>query len=165
MGVSKVVIDDRTVIDLTSDTVTAAKLVSGYTAHGADGEEITGTLITYPMTPYYYDYNIGYVDNGTWKYENPTRTYCDIYEVLVGHTYFISLGNTVGSRFRAMYTTENVVGRSTNATGTKIINTNSPPKLSSAYYTVSDSNGYIIVAKDNVGVSGLKTYVFDASEW
>ena len=41
---NKVVLADGTVlIDLTGDTVTAAKLLYGYTAHGADGAPITGT--------------------------------------------------------------------------------------------------------------------------
>ena len=43
MGVSKVVYGGNTLIDLTGDTVTADKILSPYTAHGADGEEITGT--------------------------------------------------------------------------------------------------------------------------
>lgn len=41
---SKVVLADGTVlIDLTSDTVDAAHILSGYTAHGANGAPITGT--------------------------------------------------------------------------------------------------------------------------
>lgn len=41
---SKVVLADGTVlIDLTSDTVDAAHLLTGYTAHGADGAPVTGT--------------------------------------------------------------------------------------------------------------------------
>lgn len=43
MGVSKVIFGNTTLIDLTSDTVTADKLKQGYTAHGADGSLITGT--------------------------------------------------------------------------------------------------------------------------
>ena len=43
MGVSKVVYGNTTVIDLTSDTVEEQYLISGKTAHGADGELITGT--------------------------------------------------------------------------------------------------------------------------
>ena len=43
MGKSKVVFGDEVIIDLTSDTVTADKMLKGYTAHGADGEKITGT--------------------------------------------------------------------------------------------------------------------------
>lgn len=40
--ISKVVYGGDVLIDLTSDTVTAGKLAYGYTAHGADGELITG---------------------------------------------------------------------------------------------------------------------------
>lgn len=43
MANSKVVLSNGTVlIDLTADTVDASHLLSGYTAHGADGEAITG---------------------------------------------------------------------------------------------------------------------------
>ena len=41
--VSKVVLGSETLIDLTADTITADKVLSGYTAHGANGAEITGT--------------------------------------------------------------------------------------------------------------------------
>ena len=41
--VSKVIYGNQTLIDLTNDTVVANKLLSGYTAHGADGAPITGT--------------------------------------------------------------------------------------------------------------------------
>lgn len=43
MAISKVVYGNTTLIDLTSDTVEAAYLKRGETAHGADGELITGT--------------------------------------------------------------------------------------------------------------------------
>lgn len=43
MGVSKVVYGGEVLIDLTADTVKAQHMLKGYTAHGADGEEITGT--------------------------------------------------------------------------------------------------------------------------
>lgn len=43
MAISKVVYDGNTIIDLTGDTVTADKLLSGVTAHGKDGAAITGT--------------------------------------------------------------------------------------------------------------------------
>lgn len=43
MAISKVVYGGNTLIDLTSDTIVADKLKKGYTAHGADGELITGT--------------------------------------------------------------------------------------------------------------------------
>lgn len=43
MGRSKVVLGGEVLIDLTGDTITKDKLLKGYTAHGADGEVITGT--------------------------------------------------------------------------------------------------------------------------
>lgn len=45
MGNSKIVFDARVLIDLTADTVAAAKLLEGTTAHGKDGERVTGTML------------------------------------------------------------------------------------------------------------------------
>lgn len=42
MAISKVIYGGQTLIDLTSDTIKADKLLTGYTAHGADGEVING---------------------------------------------------------------------------------------------------------------------------
>lgn len=42
MGVSKVIYGSNTLIDLTADSVVANALLNGYTAHGADGNAITG---------------------------------------------------------------------------------------------------------------------------
>lgn len=41
--ISKVVYGNETLIDLTSDTITADKLLKGYTAHGKDGAPISGS--------------------------------------------------------------------------------------------------------------------------
>lgn len=43
MAISKVIYGGETLIDLTADTVTADKMLSGIKAHGANGELITGT--------------------------------------------------------------------------------------------------------------------------
>lgn len=45
MGINKVVYGGKTLIDLTGDTVTADKLLEGVTAHGKDGEVVTGKSI------------------------------------------------------------------------------------------------------------------------
>ena len=45
MGNSKIVFNAKVLIDLTGDTVTAAKLLEGATAHGKDGERVTGTML------------------------------------------------------------------------------------------------------------------------
>ena len=44
MAVNKVVYGTTVLVDLTEDTVTPAALLQGRTAHGKDGELITGTL-------------------------------------------------------------------------------------------------------------------------
>ena len=43
MAISKVVYGAQTLIDLTADRITADKVLTGYTAHGKDGEQISGT--------------------------------------------------------------------------------------------------------------------------
>ena len=43
MGNSKIIYDGRTLMDLTADTVVADKMLKGYTAHNAAGDQITGT--------------------------------------------------------------------------------------------------------------------------
>lgn len=164
MGINKIVYSGNTLIDLTSDTVTADKLCAGYTAHAADGSLITGTMAMIPMEAYITELNQGYVASGTWKYENPTRTYVDIYEVIAGHRYFITLGGNVGSRFRCMFTTTDVSTVTSDVAGTNIINTNNPAAYANASYTTSE-DGYIVVAKDNVGKTGIKSYVYDAIHW
>ena len=42
MAISKVIYGGETLMDLTADTIKKDKLLKGYTAHGADGEPITG---------------------------------------------------------------------------------------------------------------------------
>lgn len=43
MAISKVIYGGETLIDLTNDTVEPGKMLKGTTAHGPDGESITGT--------------------------------------------------------------------------------------------------------------------------
>ena len=44
-NIGKVTFNGDTLIDLTSDTVETSKLMSGYTAHGADGLLMTGSYV------------------------------------------------------------------------------------------------------------------------
>ena len=45
MGINKVQYGNTTLIDLTNDTVTADKLLQGYTAHDRSGALINGTIV------------------------------------------------------------------------------------------------------------------------
>lgn len=42
---NKFVIGNTTYLDLSSDTVTADTLISGYTAHNKNGESVTGNVV------------------------------------------------------------------------------------------------------------------------
>ncbi len=44
MGINKIQYGNTTLIDLTSDTVTADKLMQGYTAHDRSGAVINGSI-------------------------------------------------------------------------------------------------------------------------
>lgn len=44
MAVNKVIYNEETLIDLTEDTVSESSLLSGVSAHSANGEAIVGTL-------------------------------------------------------------------------------------------------------------------------
>lgn len=165
MAYNKVIYGGNTLIDLTEDTITPDKLVYGYTAHDKSGAAIVGTNKIVTIEPLEYDYNIGYVSNGSWTYENPTKTYSDIYQIQNGHTYFLTLGTNVGTRFRAMTTTTDIrTLTSGTVRGTSIINVNNPAAHRNVTFT-ANLNGYLIIGKDNIGESGIFTYVYDAANW
>ncbi len=168
MGISRVDYGNNTLIDLTRDTVEANVLSKGYTAHRADGEIITGTLETAgrratAQEPQIEDLNSGTITISTWRPESPTNTYADEYQVLANHRYFLTLGGTVGNRFRVLFTTQDVSQATENITGTSITAMNSPEAYSNLTYT-PDSDGYITVMKTSSGVTGLKTYMYDMTE-
>jgi len=75
MAYSKVIYGGKTLIDLTSDTVSADKLLTGITAHGANGEQITGTCS--------FDYNT-------------TDANAKAAEILAGKTAYVNKTKVVG---------------------------------------------------------------------
>lgn len=72
MANNKVVLGNETLIDLTGDTVDAAHLASGYTAHNSAGEAVTGT-----MEPELYYVSCS-LDLQTFTLANFDRTYSEI---------------------------------------------------------------------------------------
>ena len=129
-----------------------------------DTSSISETL-SEAIQPYIEDFNCGWVGtgNGVWTYENPTKSYSDIYTVLGGHKYFLSLGSTVGTRFRVMFSTvdvSNVSSGTVNGIAVNTSNYNNPSPNQNISYTPAN-DGYIIVQKDNVGTTGIKTYLHD----
>lgn len=45
MAFAKIILNGTTLMDVTDNTVTAARLQSGYTGTGADGNPVNGTLV------------------------------------------------------------------------------------------------------------------------
>lgn len=74
MGVSKVVYSGETLVDLTSDTVTAETLAEGVTAHNASGELIVGN-----------DINSGFPNVPSYHYEEAGRVVKNILEFKAAH--------------------------------------------------------------------------------
>ncbi len=76
MSVKKIQFDGNTLIDLTQDTVVASKLHSGYTAHDANGDVITGSY-----SPPSGSMNI--TQNGTYDVTNKASAVVNIPSVSV----------------------------------------------------------------------------------
>ena len=167
MAVNKVLYGNTTLIDLTGDTITAEKLCVGYTAHKADGEAIIGSLKTAALEAYVEEFNCGWVGpgNGIWTPENPTKTYVDIYKIKGEHKYFFTFGLNVGTRARIMFTTEDVSKINSKVTGTAVNTTgyDNPIPYFNLTYT-PETDGYFVIAKDNVGKTGVKTYLYDMTD-
>ncbi len=164
MGVNKVIYGTQTIIDLTADTVNANVLLSGYTAHGANGNLIRGTFSPFgAVTPYKFDYHDGYFSGSVWKYYSTDYKYCsDIYQVQKDKIYFITLGNTVGSQFLSGFVTNDVSANHANAVA-EIINDPGGGQRFSNFMFMPEQNGYLIILKDEAFVTGIKTYLYDVT--
>lgn len=150
---------------LDSAEIIAVKKVEGYVL--GYGHEKTPEETPTPITPYIFDLNDGWIGtgNGVWTPESPTKCYLDVYEVEGGTRYYLTLGESVGTRFRVIFTTVDVSQATKSVTGVAVNNSNfsDPAPYSNCYYT-PETDGYIVVQKDNAGTSGIKTYLYDASE-
>lgn len=161
MPINKVEYGNTTLIDLTSDTVSEDTLLKGYTAHDKSGNVITGTY-TNQIDPYEYDYIPGYVNGTTWKYENSTNNRSDFYTVEADHRYLLSLGASVGTRFRACIIAKDPVGSTKDISGTQIINKTNPNAYDYVYFKAS-IDGYLAVTKENTSRSGFFSYLYDCT--
>ncbi len=87
MATNKVEFGGKTLIDLTEDTVTPETLLSGVTAHAANGESIEGTIPTQQITPDVDDYiplpEQDYFDLPKGYYPNDLKIYAHLQEKTV----------------------------------------------------------------------------------
>ena len=163
MGVNKVVYGSEVLIDLTGDTVKADKLLSGYTAHGANGELITGTLSTSastsPLEPYVIDRECEHiVENGVWKsYDSYAHVY--VYKVKKKE-YMIILG-CPAETFHVMFTTTDVTQTSEEVTGIAITDQDDPMYFATQRYYPNEE-GYLVIEVGRYGEKWCSVYVYDA---
>ena len=117
-----------------------------------------------PVVPYVFDQNNGYVgiDGSEWCYSTSTGTFSDIYKAKAKHTYMLALGAITGNRFRAMFTTEDVSKAKNDVDGIAMIVRDDPDAYENTIFTPS-TDGYIVIAKTNDRVSGLKSYLYDTT--
>ncbi|MBR1438315.1 MAG: hypothetical protein IJ587_07230 [Synergistaceae bacterium] len=145
------------------DSAEQAKLVPENIRSGISILGVSGAINTAALEPI--TLRCGWVGtgNGIWTYESPTDSLADMYEVTAGHEYWLTLGATVGTRFRAMFTTidvSTVTSGTVQGTALNTKNTSDPPPFQNLWYTPSE-DGYIVVQKDNVGNTNVKTYLYD----
>ena len=131
-------------------------------SEGADGYSEVTVDVPRWITPYAYDIDTGYANNGVWTPGGDTVNYSDVYCVQAGHSYLIMLGSVVGTRFRCLLSEEDTVHATAKITGISVVNKTDPAPSAFVLYTAPD-DGYITITKDNTGLSGLKTFVADVT--
>ena len=153
------------------DTIVQAITAQGGTPADNTPQALSTAIHDLPVAlgsvkPIEFDYNIGYVMNGRWHYENPTNTFSDIYPVETGKTYMLMLFSPPGTRFRAIYTQYDIRGVTSGyVQGTTAVNVDNPTAGASKSFTVrlaeGVTTGYLVVAKDNVGARDIRTALIE----
>ena len=127
---------------------------------GLDGfSSVTTDVHVGILEPYFENLTTGFVDlRGAWS-PGGTDCFSDVYEVEADTLYLISLGGTVGTRFRATIIAQDPLTVTKSTLGTSVVSISDPQPYDYTIYTPTES-GYLVIQKDNAGVSNLKTYVF-----
>ena len=168
MANSKVELADGTVlIDLTSDTVAAGNLYSGYTAHGADGSAITGTYV--PSLPL--DTHDGYWDDDAVGWTRPL-TWPDLDSVSLtnfeGLYLTYDMDKAPGYAYIGVYATTNsgswIVERGHLENGT-FVSEASYTQASATYFrqALDSENGTIQLWRITPATGHIKRFVFIGS--
>lgn len=113
-----------------------------------------------PLPTHFFDLDTGYVYNGSWMLGGSTVSYSDVYEVEADKHYLMMLGEDIGTRFRALFTSEDTSTATHDIHGTMIVNSNSPSAYLGVFFA-PDQDGYLTITKDNAAKANIKTYVFD----
>ncbi len=116
------------------------------------------------LEPHVFDLDTGYVYNSVWKIGGTSVNYSDVYQVQANKPYLISLGGTVGTRFRSLFTETDTSVATSDISGTNVTNITDPDLYASKVY-IPPSDGYITITKDNEGQAGIKSYVVSLHDY
>ena len=101
------------------------------------------------VSPIAYDDSSGYVYMDQWRWGGDTVSYSDIYEVEANKSYMLLLGGIVGTRFRSIFTTVNILEipeeertSANNISGIRVVYTANPEPYSSANLKVQKMGIY-----------------------
>lgn len=164
MAVNKVVYGDRTLIDLTQDTITAADLRLGVTAHDAKGEAIVGE---YPsltrLTPLARDITHFWIAKtasnygGNCAYEDKTNCRITEYELEVGKMYLFRFVEPFGTRNMVSFGNTTIIGATTTQNAARL----TPREgYKGDMYFLAPCNGYLHMMTDDASTDGLETECF-----
>lgn len=118
---------------------------------------------------YGFDYHIGFVSGSYWRWEamkfypegttNEANS-LDIYPVVSGVNYCIFMGPEYGSRFRGVVLSQTIINRTADLYGTSVVNLadNKVYPFVQKRFT-SDTNGYLVLQKDNAGKHNLVSFL------
>lgn len=112
------------------------------------------------LAPAAFDMTGGYVSKGAWRFPTASVCYTDVYAAEAGRPCLVALGSTVGTRFRAMFSTESTIGAAAQVDGESLSETKNPAPYAFLLYTPPE-NGFITITKDDAGTANIQTYVFD----
>jgi|GEM_PF-4962362 len=168
MEVSKVVYGERTLIDLTGDTVTAGDLRTGITAHNAKGEQITGEWprLT-PLTPLAVDLTHFWILSdatsywGSCRYEKATNCRITEYQLEIGKQYMFRFVEPYGTRNIVSYGLTTIIDKTETQPAIRLT---PPTGYKGAIFFLAPWSGYLHMMTDNESTDGLKTECYLMSD-
>lgn len=160
MSFSKVVYGGRVLIDLTADSVIASALLKGYTAHGADGESIAGTVEGSSSSDEI-DRILSLLNNSKMAGAKITKTFSS--DMTSCTTVFKDQNEIELCRTVKIYSDDSRIITTTDSEGRKLVKTFSND-LTSCEYVLTDSNNTELVrivktfSKDGSVTESVITY-------
>ena len=105
--INKVDYGNQTLIDLTSDTVTAAAMLQGYIAHSASGATITGTIATKTSSDITLTNNILTIPAGYYTAGTKTIQGVEITAPSSGtNSFYVTLPNGINDTITLIFTVD-----------------------------------------------------------